>query len=82
MITNKEDKCTPIASLVKNENGDALDGGLENLISINSDGNVEVNEASYDGTELTFKLMIEDPSGRKVFKNIRITDLCVEKIDS
>jgi len=49
MINNEEATCKPTVSLVKNDNGDALDGGLENLILVNEDGNIEVNQASYDG---------------------------------
>jgi len=76
MINNEEATCKPTVSLVKNDNGDALDGGLENLILVNEDGNVEVNEASYDGTESSLRLKVIHPSGSPVTKVIKISDRC------
>lgn len=76
IITNKEPKCTPVASVVKNDQGDALDGDLKNLASVNLKGLVEINEASYTGGDITLKFMISNPSGVKIYKDINLIEKC------
>jgi hypothetical protein len=85
MVYNGAPLCTETFSILKPDST-ALDGGLENLISINADGYIEVNEANYEGGDISVMLKVSNPYGDSVHKLIKITEKCasqtISKLDA
>lgn len=74
-FTNDDDIMCQITITLEKNDGNALDGGLENLISINSDNKVLVNEAFYDGTSVSVRVKATTDY-ESVYKTITIENRC------
>jgi hypothetical protein len=70
--------CPVTRTLVKNDGATAapLDGGLENLVTIDSNGFVSINESVYDGTAITVRVKGITEFGTAVYKDVTITNKC------
>lgn len=78
-FTNSDSTNCPIYFKIVKSDGTDLDDGLENILSINSDGKVSVNSATYTGGTIDAKVQAVTPFGTPVFKPIQITSSCTSQ---
>lgn len=63
--------CPLVGSLsLEKTDGNALDGGLEDVISIDGDGKVSIDESNYDGSSITVRVKGITSFNEAVYKTV------------
>jgi hypothetical protein len=75
-FTNSDPNTCPVTLTLEKTDGNALDGGLENIISLDEDGKISINESNYDGASISVRVKGINGFNEAVYKAITITEKC------
>jgi hypothetical protein len=67
--------CPTVFTLLKTDLA-PLDGGLENILSITADGDIQLDESQYTGGAMAAKVKAVTAFGTPLYKTITITEKC------